>query len=115
GIRSLALHASFLLAQLEEEAGDTTAAYQACQFARQEIESLRSRLWGEDVQVSFLKDKLSLYEMLVRLCLRRPEPEAQEEAFRYMEEAKSRSLAESLALQAQGKAKPSSVRSHAAG
>lgn len=100
GIRSLALHASFLLAQLEEEAGNVVAAYEACQFARREIEALRSRLWGEDIQVSFLKDKLSLYEMLVRLCMNRSEPEAHEEAFRYIEEAKSRSLAESLTLQA---------------
>ncbi len=101
GIRSLALHANFLLAQLEEEAGDKTAAYNSCQYARREIESLRSRLWGEDVQMSFLRNKLSLYEMLVRLCLEKPGPEGKEEAFGYMEEAKSRSLAESLALQAQ--------------
>ena len=106
GIRSLSLHASFLLAQLEEEVGDQGAAYTACQVARREIECLRSRLRGEDVQVSFLKDKLSLYEMLVRLCLARCDPGSTREAFRYIEEAKSRSLAESLALQAHGKGKP---------
>lgn len=108
GIRSLSLHASFLLAQLEEEGGHPDAAYTACQIARREIECLRSRLGGEDVQVSFLKNKLSLYEMLVRLCMARSEPHAREEAFRYMEESKSRSLAELLALQAQGNTQPAS-------
>jgi tetratricopeptide (TPR) repeat protein len=111
GIRSLSLHASFLVAQLEEERGDADSAYQACQRAREEIECLRTRLGGEDVQVSFLKDKLSLYEMLVRLCLTRDTP-AFEEAFRYMEEAKSRGLAELLALRSSSHREPSR---HAAG
>jgi CHAT domain-containing protein len=57
-----------------------------------------SNLRSEQIQVSFLKDKLVVYESLVSLCLERAgEPAALAEAFQYIEEAKSRRLADLLA------------------
>ncbi len=99
--RHLLFHAYAVLARIEESFGNLEAAYQALQTARTQTENLLSQLRSEQVQVSFLKDKLAIYENLVRLCLERlPESQAIEESFRYIEEAKSRKLADLMAFPA---------------
>jgi CHAT domain-containing protein len=97
---SLRFHVSFVLGQIEEDLGDWEAAWNAHQSARQEIEDLRSRLWGDELKISILKDKLEVYEALVWLALwRRPFSEsALREAFLLVEQAKSRSLADQIAF-----------------
>jgi CHAT domain-containing protein len=93
--KHLLFHAYAVLGQIEENCGDIESAYQWLQSARAQAENLLTQLRGEQVQVSFLKDKLAIYESLVVFCLERlPEREAVEESFRYIEEAKSRKLAE---------------------
>lgn len=92
--RAQRVEAYSLLARIEEEAGSEHAAFEFWERARQEIEALRSRLWGESVRISFLKDKLAVYEALAWLYLRRKDFE---NAFHAIEQAKSRSLAEMLA------------------
>ena len=58
------------------------------------MERLRGSLRGEELKLAFFQNKLEVYENLVELCLRRPD--GFEEAFGYIEQAKSRTLADLL-------------------
>ena len=74
-------------------------AYQSYVSAQQSLETLRGNLRGEELKVSFFKNKLEVYENLVAACLalRDGDPVRRlEEAFRYIEQAKSRSLMDLL-------------------
>ena len=89
--------AHFLMGQIQQAAGDLGEAYESCQKARGSLETLRSSLRGEELKISFMKNRLEVYESLVELCLMRDEgPRGAEESFSYIEMAKSRSLAEIL-------------------
>lgn len=91
--------AHFLMSQVQEWEGDLDGAYESCRKAGQNMEALRSSLRGEELKIAFVKNKLEVYESLVHLCLNRTPP-ALEEAFGYMEQAKSRSLRDLLFGQA---------------
>ena len=68
-------------------------AYDSYQSARTALETLRSSLRGEELKIAFIKNRLEVYENLVELCLNRsPDRAGLEEAFAYVEQAKSRSL-----------------------
>jgi len=91
----LSYQAHFLLGQVEQLDGDLAAAYAQYQLARTDLEGLRSNLGRDELKISFMKNKIELYESLVELCLDEKFAGAsQEEAFGYMETAKSRSLVE---------------------
>lgn len=98
GVESPALgfQAHCLMGQIEEAAGNPQGAYGSYQSARDTLESLRSHLRGEELKIAFMKNKLEVYEALVELCLARNGKGAGEEAFTYMEQAKSRSLMDLL-------------------
>jgi CHAT domain-containing protein/predicted negative regulator of RcsB-dependent stress response len=82
-----------LLGNLYSAKGDREQAYASYQSARHSLETLRGNLRGEELKVAFIKNRLEVYENLVELCLSRPnDPDAAEEAFTYVEQAKSRSL-----------------------
>jgi tetratricopeptide (TPR) repeat protein len=84
-----------LLGQIEQAQGKFLAAYSSYQKARIELESLRSCLGRDELKISFMKNRTELYERLVELCLGgHLEGASQEEAFDYIERAKSRSLTE---------------------
>lgn len=89
-------HQAFLLmGQIYQAEGHDAEAMDSYEKARQQQEALRGNLHAEELKISFWKNKLEVYERLVELCLRRPElPGAIEKAFRYIEQAKSRSLTE---------------------
>lgn len=93
--------AFFVLGQIEEALGDTTRAREAYERTHAGLEGLRSHLSGEELKISFLKDKLSVYESLVWLSVSpshaQQDPEA---AVAYIEFAKSRSLADLIAFRA---------------
>ena len=97
---SLRFHVNFVLGQVEEQLENWEGAWNAYQAARQEIENLRSRLWGDELKISILKDKLAVYEALVWLSLwKRPAADsAIQEAFLLVCQAKSRSLADQIAF-----------------
>jgi CHAT domain-containing protein len=99
---ALRFHVNFVLGQVEEDLEHWDSAWNAYQDARQEIENLRSRLSGDDLKISILKDKLTVYESLVWLALWRKTPDetAVREAFLLAEQAKSRSLADQIAFPA---------------
>lgn len=86
---------AFLLGRIEESRGNPGVALEHYSRARLEVESLRARLWGENSRISFLKDKLVVYQRLVALLLDRGDTEL---AFECIEQAKSRSMAEALML-----------------
>jgi CHAT domain-containing protein len=83
----------FLMGDLRLECGDRTAAYKSFHAARKGLETLRSSLRGQELKISFVKDRLEVYERLVDLCLSgHAGPDPLHEAFELMEQAKSRSL-----------------------
>ncbi|HEV7551811.1 MAG TPA: CHAT domain-containing protein [Candidatus Angelobacter sp.] len=98
--RVLALESPFLIYQaylllgnVQSVRRDRTGAYEAYKSAREALETLRSSLRGEELKIAFIKNRLEVYENLVELCLsREADPAAAEEAFTYIEQAKSRSL-----------------------
>jgi CHAT domain-containing protein len=94
---ALRYQAQFLMGQIRQASGDLTGAYESCQNAREALETLRGSLRGEELKIAFMKNRLEVYESLVELCLSGKERhQAAEEAFTYIELAKSRSLAELL-------------------
>jgi CHAT domain-containing protein len=89
----LTYQANFLTGQIEESSGRLEKAYEYYQAARQTLEALRSSLHREEMKISFVKNKLVVYESLVHLCLDRDsQSRSAEEAFDYVEQAKSRGL-----------------------
>jgi CHAT domain-containing protein/tetratricopeptide (TPR) repeat protein len=98
---ALSCQAYFVLGLIEEALGAPEAAYQAYLKAHERLENLRSHLQAEDMKIAFLKDKLAVYESLVRMCLGRGRSAgSREAAFAYIEQAKSRSLADLIAFRA---------------
>lgn len=99
---ALSYQTYFVLGQIQEARGNQRAALQAYQNAHQRLENLRSQISAEELKIAFLKDKLSVYESLVQMRLggapRQPDRKA---AFLYIEQAKSRSLADLIAFRAQ--------------
>ncbi len=85
-----------LLGHAHRMSGNWTGADKLYEQARSELETLRSSLQGEELKIAFLRNKLDVYENLIRLRLRTQSAAADAEAFHYMEQAKSRSLAELL-------------------
>src|SRR5262245_16742800 len=95
----LTYQAYFVLGLISEAQDDPHGAFAAFEKARAGLERLRSHLGAEDLKVSFLKDKLAVYEGLVSIGLALgPQRHRQEQAFGYIEQAKSRSLADLIAF-----------------
>jgi CHAT domain-containing protein/tetratricopeptide (TPR) repeat protein len=97
---ALSYQAWYVLGVVEEAMDQPDAAHQAYLKAHHHLENLRSHLKAEEMKIAFLKDKLEVYEALVRMCLSRGG--SLETAFGYIEEAKSRSLADLIAFRSQG-------------
>ena len=100
---ALSYQAWYVMGVIEEARGDRRAAYSAYRTAHRHMENLRSHLKAEEMKIAFLKDKLEVYEALVRMCLGRGGSRgSREKAFEYIEQAKSRSLADLIAFRSQG-------------
>jgi CHAT domain-containing protein len=91
---TLLYQAQFLMGEVERITGNEDAAYQSYCRARAAVERLRSSLRGEELKIAFFENKLEVYESLVDICLRRQN--SFEEAFAYIEQAKSRTLMDLL-------------------
>jgi CHAT domain-containing protein len=88
----LLYQAEFLMGEIACAAGKDEDAYQSYSRAREAVERLRGSLRGEELKLAFFQNKLEVYEKLVDLCLRCRN--SCEEAFAYIEQAKSRTLAD---------------------
>jgi len=91
---TLLYQAEFLMGEVERAIGNEDAAYESYSRARAAVERLRSSLRGEELKIAFFENKLEVYESLVDICLRRQN--SFEEAFAYIEQAKSRTLMDLL-------------------
>ncbi|MBI3949177.1 MAG: CHAT domain-containing protein [Acidobacteria bacterium] len=85
-----------LKGNLDERFGDPAEAYQNYKQALKHIEEMRSTIRVDEFKATFVKDKLKVYEDLVRLCLEDGSREKKQEAFRFVEAAKSRALVDLL-------------------
>jgi CHAT domain-containing protein len=93
----LAYQAHLLRGQLAQGRGDRAAALAAYQEACKSLETMRSRLHSEELKISFVKNRLQVYEALVELHLSsEPGEISVAEAFGWMEAAKSRSMTEMI-------------------
>jgi CHAT domain-containing protein len=89
----LSCRAQQLMGETYLAAGSSREAYNCYQKARRLLEQTRTDLRSEEMKISFIEDKLEIYESLIQLCLE-PKPDGPnlEEAFEYIEESKSRIL-----------------------
>ena len=93
----LAYQAHLLEGQIAQARNDRPAARQAYLEARKALEALRSRLQGEELKISFIKNRMQVYEALVDLYIAGDGTEnSAEEALACMEAAKSRSMIEMI-------------------
>ena len=89
----LTYHARLLQGHALTRVGDRAGAYASYHTAREALETLRSRLNGEELKIAFVKNKGEVYERLVQLCLEGETATGGfEEAFSHIEQAKSRTL-----------------------
>lgn len=94
----LAYQVHFLKGQIAQARGDRHAALAAHEEARKSLEALRSRLHSEELKISFVKNRLQVYEALVDLYLSDAQggESSAADAFACMEAAKSRSMIEMI-------------------
>jgi len=93
----LAYQAHLLEGQIAQARNDRPAAHQAYLEARKALEALRSRLQGEELKISFVKNRMQVYEALVDLYIAGDGTEnSVEEALACMEASKSRSMIEMI-------------------
>ncbi len=91
----LAYQAHLVMGQVEEAVQHLPEAQHHYRIAKEVLETLRSGVHGEELKISFVKNRLEVYENLVDLCLASGTgSNAQAEAWAYMEQAKSRALLE---------------------
>jgi tetratricopeptide (TPR) repeat protein len=95
----IAYQSQFLLGLAREARDDAPGALAAFKSAQRSVEELRSRLVGDSLKVAFLEDKQALYESLVLASMRRTRTSADmKTTFGYIEQAKSRNLADLIAF-----------------
>jgi CHAT domain-containing protein len=93
----LAYQAHLLQGQLAHARNDRPAALRAFLDAKESLETMRSRLHGEELKISFLKNRMQVYESLLDLFISGDGSDATtEEALAWMEAAKSRSMIEMI-------------------
>jgi CHAT domain-containing protein len=93
----LAYQAHLLQGQLAQARNDRPAALRAFLEAKESLETMRSRLHGEELKISFLKNRMQVYEALLDLFISGDGSDASaEEALAWMEAAKSRSMIEMI-------------------
>ncbi len=93
----LAYQAHLLRGQLAQGRGDRGAAVEAYREACNSLETMRSRLHCEELKISFVKNRLQVFEALVDLHLSgQPGEISAAEAFGWIEAAKSRSMTEMI-------------------
>jgi CHAT domain-containing protein len=89
---ALTYQAHHLMGRIRLAEGRANAAFESYEIARKVVEELRSDLSREELRISFMKNRLAIYEELVELCVNAmPQPRL-EDAFEYIEQSKSRSL-----------------------
>ncbi len=85
--------AQFLQGKVYEASGRTQEAYDSYRRSQSALETLRSSLHREELKIGFMRNRLEVYSRLIQLCLTRDSgQESMEEAFSFVEAARSRTL-----------------------
>ncbi len=93
----LSCQAFALRGEIQAAAGHDRRSYDAYRRAKGYLDSLRNRIYAEELKISFMKDRVQIYEALVVLCMKRAHgSKVMEEIFGYVEQAKSRTLSDFL-------------------
>lgn len=92
----LCYQAALVHGQIEEAGQDFAEAKKHYLSAKEILETLRHGIRGEELKISFLENKLEIYENLVGLSVMRSARNNYEQAWNYMEQAKSRNLLETI-------------------
>jgi CHAT domain-containing protein len=91
-------HAEYLKGRILRAQGGLAAAFSALLHAAELLETIRSRLAGDELRVGFVRNKLEVYSHLMLLAERiAPASERIRLMFDFVERAKSRSLADQMA------------------
>ena len=85
-----------LLGDLFLAAGEIQRAHEQYVEAVSFIEQIRCQIRVDEFRSAFFRDKLRVYEKLIRLCLDQEDPARQAEAFYYLESSKARTLVDLL-------------------
>ncbi len=94
---------------LREASGELAAAWAEYQRAHEILEILRGQFGGDGLRISFLEDKRGCYEELAGMALRGTVACPVEQVFTYIQQAKSRSLADGM-LQNDGPEEPEETK-----
>jgi CHAT domain-containing protein/predicted negative regulator of RcsB-dependent stress response len=76
--------------------GETDQAHEHYAQAISFIEQIRGSIRVDEFRSAFFRDKLRVYEKLIRLCLDQGDPEKHAEAFYFLESSKARTLVDLL-------------------
>ncbi len=88
----LSYQAHHLMGRIRIAKAERADAFKSYETALGIVEQLRGDLGREELRVSFMKNRFAIYEELVELCMTSlPHPRL-EDAFQYIEQAKSRTL-----------------------
>lgn len=90
------------LGRTEQLKGEIETALEYYRWAVAVIERLQAAIGAEDYKIAFLSDKLQVYEALIMLSMDVGTPEALNEAFETVEQAKGRALLDALAREPVG-------------
>jgi CHAT domain-containing protein/Flp pilus assembly protein TadD len=89
---ALSYQAHHLMGRIRVAEGRPNDAFESYEMARKVVEELRGDLSREELRISFMKNRLAIYEELVELCMNSVPQPRPENAFEYIEQSKSRSL-----------------------
>jgi CHAT domain-containing protein/tetratricopeptide (TPR) repeat protein len=96
-VPSITYQCHHLLARVDRDRRRRPAALENFRRAVETVEQMRGAIAADEFKVSFLNDKINVYEDAIAACLDEGSPELVEEAFRLVESSKSRSLADLIA------------------
>ena len=85
-----------LLGDIHLARGAGDRAYEHFTAAIQDIEQIRGGIRVDEFRSAFFRDRLRVYEKLIRLCLAETDADKQAEAFYYLESRKARTLVDLL-------------------
>jgi CHAT domain-containing protein len=86
-----------LIGKIARDQGRASAALESFRRAVEIVEEMRGGIAADEFKATFLADKVEVYEDAIRACLDAGSDAAIQEAFRLVEAAKSRGLADLLA------------------
>jgi CHAT domain-containing protein len=112
----LTCQSQLLLGQIAHKRGEQTVALVAYQQARKTLETLRTHLQSEELKISFVKNRMGVYQGIVELYLDAENTQISvKDVFSCIEAAKSRSMIEMMLQDGYSNSPDDSTRSELTG